>query len=107
MSDKTTFWQEVWQFVGKGLIYLFYITLGVVTKLAFEAQTALLSNKQKIIKVVLSIFCGYLAAAICEWQHQQNFAKVIVPVATLLGDNIVNYLISNWKTFIPKKWRRS
>jgi len=98
------FWHEVTQFLSKAFIYLFYISIGVIAKLAFEAQTIIMTNRQKIITVILSVFAGYLAAAICEWQNAQNVAKVVVPVATLLGDSLVKYIITNWKSFIPGTW---
>lgn len=97
-----TWWQEVIQGLGKGLIWFFYITLGVLAKLAFDSRSNVLTRKQIIVKSVLSIFCGYIAAVLCENLNYGNWAKVVVPVSTLMGEAIVMYVMSNWKFFLNK-----
>ena len=71
MGDpQTTFWQEVGQFFGKAAVwvgYAIYISIGVLAKLALDSRSNKLTKKQIVIKSVLSIFAGYLAAVICEY----------------------------------------
>jgi hypothetical protein len=73
-----------------------------MAKLAFDSRKAQLTKKQIIVKSVLSIFTGYLAAVICEQYGYTQWAKVIVPVATLLGEGIVMYSMTNWKKWLNK-----
>lgn len=103
MADpQHSVWQEITQGLGKGLIWVGYITLGVMAKLAFDSRNERLTKKQIVVKSVLSIFCGYLAAVVCENTHYSNWAKVIVPVSTLLGEGLVLYIMTNWRRFIDK-----
>ena len=70
-----------------------------------------LTKRDILIKSVLSIFCGYLAAVLCEIYNLQDMGKLLVPVATLLGESITIYLIKNWTrvakyyfpSFFPEK----
>jgi len=100
--QNSTWWQEIIQGLAKGLVWLMYITIGVMAKLAFDSRNNQLTRKQIIVKSVLSIFCGYLAAVLCENLHYGNWAKVVVPVSTLMGEALVMYFMSNWKQFISR-----
>lgn len=73
-----------------------------MAKLAFDSRTSELSRKQMVIKSALSIFAGFLAAVLCEVLGYQNWQKVIVPVATLLGESLIAYLMSNWQAIVSK-----
>lgn len=101
-EPKQTVVQEFMQFIEKGLTWLIYIAIGVMAKLAFDSRSSQLSRRQIIVKAVLSIFVGYMAAVVCEIYHYNRWAKLAVPVATLLGEGIVVYLMSNWKTMLSK-----
>lgn len=100
--QNSTWWQEILQGLAKGLIWFFYISIGVIAKLAFDSRTTQLTKKQIIVKSVLSIFCGYVAAVVCENMNYKEWGKVIIPVATLLGEGIVMYIMNNWKEFVNK-----
>jgi hypothetical protein len=101
-DEKITIWQELTQGLGKATLWIGYISLGVMAKLAFDSRNNTLTKKQIIVKSVLSIFCGYLAAVICENMGYTNWAKVIVPVSTLLGEALVLYVMNNWRSFVNK-----
>lgn len=103
MGDtKTTVWQQIVQFLPKAMIWLAYITVGIIGKLAFEARVNRLSKRQIITKTALSIFVGIMAAIICENNGYEKWGKVIVPVATLLGEGVVVYLMTHWKRLLAK-----
>lgn len=101
-DEKITLWQEITQGIGKAAIWFGYISIGVMAKLAFDSRNNVLTRRQIIIKSVLSIFSGFMAAVICEKTGNQEWGKVIVPVATLLGEALVVYVMNNWRTFISK-----
>lgn len=101
MGDtKTTLWNEIVQGVGKGLVWIAYISIGVIAKLAFDSRSNKLTTRQIIIKTVLSIFVGVLAAIVCENLHYDMWGKVIVPVSTLIGEGVIVYVMSNWKKIL-------
>jgi hypothetical protein len=103
MADpQQSVWQEIMQGLSKGLIWIAYISIGVLAKLAFDSRNQVLTKKEIVVKSILSIFCGYLAAVICEHTNHSNFAKIIVPVSTLLGEGLILYFMTNWKTFANK-----
>ena len=103
MGDpKITLWEEFQQGFLKALIWLGYISIGVMAKLAFDSRTQTLTRRQVIVKTVLSIFVGYLSAYICEKTGHVKFIGVVVPVCTLLGEAIVLYLMNNWKQIANK-----
>ena len=103
MGDpKITVWQEFQQGLLKALIWLGYISIGVMAKLAFDSRTQTLTRRQVIVKTVLSIFVGYLSAYICEQTGHLKFIGVIVPVCTLLGEAIVLYAMHNWRQIANK-----
>lgn len=110
MGDpQTTFWHEISQFFGKAALWVGYITLGVMAKLAFDSRTNRLSRRQIIIKAVLSIFAGYLAAVCCEAFGYSSLGKIIVPVSTLCGEGIVVYIMTNWDKWMDHvlpKWMK-
>lgn len=103
MGDpQTTTWQEIGQFLGKAVVWLGYITIGVLAKLALDSRVNKLTRKEIVIKSVLSIFAGYLAAVLCEYYGYKDLGKIIVPVSTLLGESLVVYFITNWRKFLSK-----
>lgn len=96
MSDKTTLWQEVTQGAGKVLTWILLITLSVIAKLAADSRVAKLTRRDIIIKTILSVFVGVVAAIACESFSIEEWGKVIVPVSTLLGESIIIYTMANW-----------
>lgn len=101
-DSKITFWQEITQGLGKGLVWLGYISIGVIAKLAFDSRANQLTRRQIIVKSVLSMFAGYVAAVVCENTGKGHWIKVVAPVATLLGESIVLYIMTNWKKWVAK-----
>lgn len=96
MSDKTKLWEELTQGAGKVLMWVSLISLSVIAKLAADSRVARLRRRDIIIKTVLSVFVGVVAAIACEAFNLVQWGKVIVPVATLLGESIIIYTMANW-----------
>jgi len=95
--NEPSVWQEIVQGAGKILTWLAYISIGVFAKLAFDSRQVKLTRRSIIIKTVLSIFCGFVAAQICEQTGHISYIGWICPVATLLGESIIVYLMTHWK----------
>jgi len=104
-TQNSNFWSEIIQGLGKGLVWLGYICIGVMAKLAFDSRSNTLTKKEVIVKSILSIFCGYIAAVSCENMNYAGWAKIIVPVSTLLGEGLVMWIMTNWKQFLNKYFR--
>ena len=102
MGDKNTIVNEFIQGFEKALIWLAYITVGVLAKLAFDSRNEHLTRRQIVIKVTLSIFAGYMASVACEATGYTKFAGLIVPVATLLGEGFIVYLMKHWQQLAAK-----
>lgn len=105
MGDSTSShkaWDEISQWVAKFLVWSFYIMIGIVAKLAFDSRTHPLTKRQIIIKTVLSVFVGFLASVLCENYGAEKWGKVIVPVATLVGEGLLVYMMSNYRKLAAK-----
>lgn len=107
MGDpQTTGWQEFLnqsaEFLMKALGWVISISLGVVAKIAFEANRRVLKKKEILAIVAISFFVGYLVATWCEYKKWDEAAKFLVPLGTLLGQSLVNHLMTNWKAIIEK-----
>lgn len=103
MGDaQSTFWQEVGIAFSKALGWIVWVLIGVAARLAFESMVKKLSWREISIIVVLSIFSGYIANRICNIYGYEEWRGVVVPVSTLLGQNIMNYIMQNWKKWLDK-----
>lgn len=86
----------------KGLGWIISISIGVVAKLAFERGKKKLSWVEIMVIVALSVFSGYMAAVYCEYKGWHEAGRIVVPLATLLGQGFINYIMSNWRKWIDK-----
>lgn len=103
MGDPhSTFWQEVEIAFTKALGWIVWVTIGVAAKLAFESRSRKLSWREVMIIVVISVFSGYIANNICEHTGYKDWSGVVVPIATLLGQSLMNWLMTNWKKWLEK-----
>lgn len=92
---------EIWQGLGKIATWVILILLSVMAKLAADSRVQRLTKRDIVIKTVLSIFVGVVAAIICE-SLRTKWGKVIVPVSTLLGESVIVYVMTNWQSFLSK-----
>lgn len=106
MGDTKQQAQEWSQGLAKAAIWLFYITVGVVAKLAFDSRNSKLTWKAIAIKSILSIFVGFIAAIFCENFGYRDWGKVIVPVSTLLGEALIVWAMTNWYGVLSRAFPR-
>lgn len=101
-NPQTTFWEEVTQGIGKALIWVAYITIGVIAKLAFDSKTNKLTRRQIAIKVALSVCAGALVSIGCNSWGFEKWGMVIVPTSTLIGEGLFGYIMSHWEMIADK-----
>lgn len=92
MDDKP----EWAQGLAKAALWLTYISIGVIAKLAFDSRNDQLTRKAIAIKSILSIFVGYISCVTCENLGYSNWIKFVCPVTTLLGESLLIWAMTNW-----------
>jgi len=107
MGDPhTTAWQEFLnnsaEFFMKFLGWIISISLAVAAKIAFEINRRVLSKREIWAIVIISYFVGYLAATYFVYKGWNEAGAFVVPLITLLGQSLVNYLMTNWKSIIER-----
>lgn len=103
MGDpKQTLWEEITQGLGKILMFLAYISIGVIAKIAFDSRSNKLTWKQIGIKSILSICAGAIASVLCQKWGFEKWAMLIVPVSTLIGEGLFGYVIGHWELVADK-----
>lgn len=102
-TNDVNYWNEIKEGVMKALIYIAFIIPAILAKLALDSRTRELTKKQRIVKIIIASFSGFLASMGCEyWGVQRYLAGMIVPVVTLLGESIMDYLIKNWPVILKR-----
>jgi len=86
---------EIGEFVVKNMALLLSLLIGITAKLAIDSKTKKLTKKDVIIKVVLSVFLGYVVGSWLESHGRGNEVKIYVPIATLMGESLVGWMIQN------------
>jgi len=101
MGDPQTKF-EFGQFLGKALMWLAYAAIGVIGKIAFDSNNSKLSKKKIFVKSVLSIVVGIISGLACEALNEPRWEKFVIPVATLLGESIVLYFMTDFKDILER-----
>lgn len=77
------------------------IIIGVLGKISYEIyMKRALTVMQWIAVVGLSIFAGYQTAIYCQTNGYESQSSWAVPMATLMGEKIFIYVMSNYKRFL-------
>jgi hypothetical protein len=88
------------------------IVIGILGKISYEIyMKRALSIIQWIAVIGLSVFCGYQTAIYCQVNGHETESTWAVPMATLMGEKIFIYIMTNYKRiltgvlgfFMPKK----
>jgi len=78
-----------------------YIMMAIITKFSFDRSRGVRLSFWETLGGIGVAWCmGAWAAIICanrEWNDQMYW---VVPLATLLGDKIYLYIMSNWKVIL-------
>lgn len=103
MGDpKTNEGQEVVQWLAKAAMWLAYMAIGVIGKIAFDSRNSILTSRAIIVKSILSVTVGAMSGLACEMMHHESWEKLIIPVSTLLGESILVYFMTKWKFVLEK-----
>lgn len=90
------------QGLAKGAMWIAYMAVGVIGKLAFDSRNSILSARAIILKSILSVTVGAMSGLACEAFHHESWEKLIIPVSTLLGESLLVYIMTKWKKVIEK-----
>ena len=80
-------------YISRIITVAFAIVLGLMGKYSYE-----LSKGRKLSAISwfgitgLSVFSGYMSSVICDYYHYDKASKIIVPLATLFGEKIFEFL---------------
>ena len=81
--------------LGKWIASVF---VGIIGKISYEfSQRRKLSFLEWIGIIGVSVLCGYLAAIWCASNNMIEQGFFIVPIATLFGEKITQYVTENFK----------
>lgn len=101
MGDPKT--QEWWQGIGKGLLYIVWVSIGVAVSIAMEAEQVIMSRKRVIIRVVFSVCAGAIASFACMGlKLNGGYSAVIVPCSTIVGQEFFRWLMKNWDKLLNR-----
>lgn len=95
--------KEIALLLGKTWMWLVLIFIGVIAKFSYDV-----SIKKKftfatfVSTLFLAAFIGYLASVFCANKGWVDAGKIIVPVATLLSEKILQIIISNGHKWFKK-----
>ena len=102
MGDPKTQATEWTQGLAKAMMWLAYMAIGVVGKLAFDSRNSILTSRAIIVKSILSVVVGAMSGLACEAFNHPGWEKLVIPVSTLLGESILVYVMTKWKDVIEK-----
>lgn len=102
MGDPKT--GEWWQGIGKVLIYVVFVCIGIAVSVAMEVQQIMVSRKQIILRVLFGVCAGVIASFTCYgFKLHVGFSSLIIPCSTILGQNFFNWLVAGgWE--LIKSW---
>lgn len=93
--------KEAIAFLGKWVVWVISIAVGLIAKLSYElSQKRKLGVWQVFGITGISIFFGYLASILCVNNGWVTQGQIIVPVATLLGEKLAAYSVTNFNKII-------
>lgn len=81
--------------------YLVSIGVGLIAKISYDLyMKRTLSFIQWVAVIALSVVCGYLTSAYCNASGRQELSQILVPLATLFGEKVVQYVMENYKAIL-------
>ena len=99
------FKRETLAFLSKWIVWIISISVGLIAKISYElSQKRRISVWQALGITGISIFFGYMVSIICVNYGFEKQGQIIVPVATLLGEKISAYIITNFNRLVDTLW---
>lgn len=94
--------EDIWQWLLKSSTWLVGVVVGVLGKISYElSKKRQLSTLQWIGVIGISVFSGYMAGEWCDaYQFNTHQKGLIVPMATIFGERIMQYLVDNYKSIL-------
>lgn len=81
--------------------YVVSIGVGLIAKISYDLyMKRTLSFIQWVAVIALSVVCGYLTSAYCISYGKHELSQILVPLATLFGEKVVQYVMENYKTIL-------
>ncbi len=102
MGDPKTEGKDLVEGLAKAMMWLAYMAIGVIGKLAFDSRNSILTSRAIIVKSVLSVTVGAMSGLACEALGHESWEKLVIPVSTLLGESLLVYLMTKWKVALEK-----
>lgn len=102
MGDPKAQGTDIVQALAKAMMWLGYMAVGVIGKLAFDSRNSILTARGIILKTILSVAVGIMSGLACEALGHEAWEKLIIPVSTLLGESLLVYVMVKWKTALEK-----
>lgn len=102
MGDPKTQGTDIVQALAKAAMWISYMAVGVIGKLAFDSRNSILTARAIILKTVLSVVIGIISGLACEALGHEAWEKLIIPVSTLLGESLLVYVMTKWKTALER-----
>ena len=90
--------------IGKSMTVIVAIAFGLFGKLSLDISMGRKLSFWSWLGIFgLSVFVGYMSSVICSYYHLDNASKIIVPIATLFGEKIVEFTMLKFGA-IAKAW---
>lgn len=99
--------KEITEFIIRTGTWFFWIGIGVTAKLAFDSKARNLTRKEKVVKIIISAFVGYMVATYFDYKGWNEAIKIAVPIATLIGESAVEFLMENSKTILKALFKKN
>lgn len=81
--------------------YLISIGIGLLAKISYDLyMKRTLSFIQWTAVIAISVFCGYVTSAYCQNYGMHDASQILVPLATLFGEKLIQYVMENHKTLL-------
>jgi hypothetical protein len=81
--------------------YVVGIGVGLLAKISYDIyMKRTLSFIQWVAVIALSVFCGYLTSQYCMSSGHGDLSQILVPLATLFGEKMIQYVMENHKTIL-------
>ena len=94
-------WTEIGELFHHSHTYVVGIGVGLLAKISYDIyMKRTLSFIQWVAVIALSVFCGYLTSQYCLSTGHTDLSQILVPLATLFGEKLIQYFMENHKTIL-------